>query len=77
MIETIDKDSVRYIIGSVMKYAYESIDEEKDKPTDINKGRSLAYWEVLDTIHTRLEICDLNPKDFGYSDDWERPFFSK
>ena len=77
MNETVAKDSVRYIIGSVMKYAYESVDEEKSEPTDINKGRSLAYWEVLDTIFNRLEICDLNPKDFGYSDDWEKPFFAK
>jgi len=72
-----DLDDVKYIIGSVMKYAYESIDEEKAKPTDINKGRALAYWEVLDTIYSRLEICDQDPKEFGYPDDWEKPFFAK
>ena len=70
-------DDVKYIIGSVMKYGYESIKREKETPTSFNSGRALAYWEVLDTIHTRLEICDLNPKDFGYTDDWEKPFFSK
>lgn len=72
-----DLDDVKYIIGSVMKYAYESIDEEKAEPTSFNKGRTLAYWEVLDTIHTRLEICEQDPKNFGYPDDWEKPFFSK
>ena len=77
MIEQMALDDVKYIIGSVIKYAYESIDEEKAKPTDLNKGRSLAYWEVLDTIFNRLIICEQDPKDFGYSDDWEKPFFTK
>ena len=74
---TMNLDDVKYIISSVVKYGYESIDEEKADPTDINKGRSLAYWEVLDTIYSRLEICEQNPKDFGYPDDWEKPFFAK
>ena len=72
-----DLDDVKYIIGSVMEYAYESVDDEKKNPTDMNKGRSLAYWEVLDTIYNRLKICEQNPKDFGYPDDWEKPFFAK
>ena len=77
MIESVDKDDLRYIIGSVMEYAYESVENEKKHPDKFNSGRALAYWEVLDTIYSRLEICDLNPKDFGYSDDWEKPFFEK
>ena len=72
-----DLDNVKYIIGNVMEYAYESIDEEKNEPTDINKGRSLAYWEVLDTIYNRLDIYEQDPKEFGYPDDWEKPFFAK
>ena len=77
MIETVDKDSVRYIIESVIEYAYESREEEKKNPDKFNSGRALAYWEVLDTIYNRLKICELNPKDFGYSDDWEKVFFAK
>lgn len=77
MIEHVDKDDLRYIIGSVMDYAYKSIEDKKNKPTSFNSGRELAYWEVLDTIYSRLEICELNPKDFGYPDDWEKPFFAK
>ncbi len=33
MSEKMDIDDVKYIIGSVMKYAYESVDEEKADPT--------------------------------------------
>lgn len=77
MNETMDIDDVRYIIESVIEYAYKSIDDEKKDPCEFNSGRALAYWEVLDTIHSRLEICEQDPKDFGYPDDWEKPFFAK
>ena len=72
-----DLDDVKYIIGSVMKYAYEAREEAIKNPNSFEKGRSLAYYEVLDTIYNRLKICEQNPKDFGYPDDWEKPFFAK
>ena len=74
---TMNLDEVKYIIGSVMKYAYESIDEEKAEPTSFNSGRALAYYEVLDTIYSRLLVCEQDPKDFGYPDDWEKAFLGK
>ena len=77
MNDKMDTDDVRYIIESVLEYAYESIKDEKKEPTSFNSGRALAYWEVLDTIYSRLKICEQDPKDFGYPDDWEKPFFKK
>ena len=76
MNETIDKDSVRYIIESVMEYAYKAREEAIKNPNSFDEGRSLAYYEVLNTIYNRLDICDQDPKDFGYSEDWERKFLS-
>jgi len=38
---------------------------------------SESLYEVLDTIYNRLEVCGQNPKDFGYPDDWKKPFFAK
>ena len=70
-------DDVKYIIGSVMKYAYESIDEEKADPCDFNSGRRLAYYEVLNTIYNRLDVCEQDPKNFGYSENWEKEFWAK
>ena len=67
---------MKYIIYCVVKNGYKSIDEENAEPTDINKGRSLAYWEGLDTIYSRLEIYEQDPREFGYPDDWEKPFFA-
>lgn len=73
---TMDLDDVKYIIGSVMKYAYQAREEAIENPNTFDEGRSLAYYEVLNTIHNRLEICDQDPKNFGYAEDWERKFLS-
>lgn len=77
MNEQMNFDDMRYIIGSVVEYAYESIEDEKKEPGDFNSGRALAYYEVLDTIYSRLIICEKNPKDFGYPEDWEKLFFQQ
>ena len=72
-----DLDDVKYIIGSVMKYAYEAREDAIKNPNSFEKGRSLAYYEVLNTIYNRLDICEQDPKEFGYSENWERKFLSK
>lgn len=76
MNEQIDVDDLKYIIASVMEYAYKAREDAIKKPTSFEQGRSLAYYEVLDTIFNRLDICELDPKKFGYSEDWERKFLS-
>ncbi|MBR0062315.1 MAG: hypothetical protein IJP68_12640 [Selenomonadaceae bacterium] len=76
MTEKMDMDDVKYIIGSVMEYAYEAREEAIKKPDSFEQGRSLAYYEVLNTIFNRLEICEQDPKEFGYSENWEREFLS-
>ena len=77
MSEPLNVGNMKYIIGSVMEYAYESIGREKIDPCEFNEGRKLAFYEVLDTIYNRLHICDQDPKEFGYPDDREKPFFTK
>ena len=77
MSEKLNFDEMRYVIYRVMKHGYESIDEAKADPCEFNEGRKLAYWEVLDTIYNQLDIYEQDPKDFGYPDDWEKPFFAK
>ena len=77
MSKKLSAAEMKYIIYRVIKDGYKSIKEEKNEPTDINKGRSLAYWEVLDTIYNRLDICEQDTKNFGYPDNWEKPFFAK
>ena len=76
MTETMDIDDVKYIIGSVMEYAYEAREEAIEDPDSFEKGRKQAYYEVLNTIYNRLHICDKDPKEFGYSENWEREFLS-
>ncbi|MBR4903821.1 MAG: hypothetical protein IKZ53_04055 [Selenomonadaceae bacterium] len=76
MSEQLNVSQMKYIIGSVMEYAYEAREEAIKNPDSFEQGRSLAYYEVLNTIYNRLYICEQDPKDFGYSEDWERKFLS-
>ena len=48
----------------------------EEDPDSFEKGRKQAYYEVLNTIYNRLYICEQDPKDFGYSEDWEQKFLS-
>lgn len=76
MSEQLNVSQMKYIIGNVMKYAYEAREEAIKNPDSFKQGRSLAYYEVLNTIFNRLEICEQDPKEFGYSENWEREFLS-
>ncbi|MBR6711680.1 MAG: hypothetical protein IKI76_01630 [Selenomonadaceae bacterium] len=76
MKDTMNIDDVKYIIASVMEYAYEAREEAIKNPNSFDNGRSLAYYEVLNTIYNRLDICDQDPREFGYSENWEREFLS-
>ena len=67
---------MKYIIYRVVKNGYESIDDEKKDPCEFNEGRKLAYYEVLDTIYNQLDIYEQDTKNFGYPDDWDKPFLS-
>lgn len=77
MSKKLSAAEMKYIIYRVVKNGYKSIDDEEKEPTSFNSGRALAYWEVLDTIYNQLDIYEQNPKDFGYPEDWEKPFFKK
>jgi len=77
MSKKLSAAEMRYIIYKIVKSGYESVKKEKNEPTELNKGRSLAYWEILDTIYNRLEICEQNTSNFGYHDDWERKYWAK
>ena len=67
---------MKYVIYRVIKNGYASIDEAKDEPSEFNEGRKMAYWEVLDTIYNQLDVYEQNTKNFGYPDDWDKPFFA-
>jgi len=51
MNEQMNIDDVKYIIGSVMEYAYEAREDAIKNPNSFDEGHSLAYYEVLNTIY--------------------------
>ena len=59
-------DQIKYIITTIVERGKESaIEAREDKKNDFKQGRAEAYWEVLDIIKTRLDICGENPKEYG------------
>ena len=77
MSKRLSPAEMRYVIYRVIKNGYDSIDDAKDDPCEFNRGRKMAYYEVLDTIYNQPDIYEQDTKNFGYPDDWEKPFFSK
>ncbi len=67
-----------FIIQRLIKNAYEAFKEIKINPyDDFNKGRKLAYYEMLDTIKSELIVQEQNLSEFGLDIDLEKTFFTK
>ena len=63
-----------FIVQTLMQYAYDAIeDEEKDK-CEFNSGRTMAYYEVLDTIKNRLVIYEYDLSECGLDVNLEEMF---
>lgn len=53
-------------VRCILEQALRAVSEARQNPNDTYKdGRSLAYYEVLDTIKNQLEIYDLDANVFG------------
>lgn len=67
--------TIKFIISRVIENANEAHDEAKANKGDIfYAGKSLAYYEVLDTIKNELEARDQDLKEFGLDIDLEKAF---
>ena len=68
---------MKYVIYRVIKNGYNSIDDAKEDPCEFNRGRKMAYYEVLDTIYNQLDIYEQDTKNFGYPENWDKAFLGK
>ena len=68
---------MKYVIYRVIKNGYNSIDDAKKDPCEFNRGRKMAYYEVLDTIYNQLDVYEQDTKNFGYPDNWDKAFLGK
>lgn len=71
---TMTDDLLRRIIERLLDNAKDARSDKKHDPCEFNKGKSFAYYEVLDTIKNDLYIDDLDPEEFGLGMDLEKEF---
>ena len=64
-------DAMKFIIKRVIQNALDTAEEAKENNDDFNKGRKLAYYEILDTIKSELYVRDVDLSDFGLDFDLE------
>lgn len=70
-----NESTIKFIISRVIENANDALEESKQNPKDdFNKGRKLAYYEILDTIKSELEANDVDLKDFGLDVELEKTF---
>ena len=67
--------AIKFIIARVIKNAFDAAEEAKEnKNSDFYNGRKLAYYEILDTIQSELDVRDADLKEFGLDVDLEKTF---
>lgn len=64
-------DAMKFIIKRVIQNALDTAKEAKENNDDFNKGRKLAYYEILDTIKSELYVRDVDLSEFGLDFDLE------
>ena len=68
-------DSLKYIISRVINNANDTIKESREnKDNEFYDGKTLAYYEVLDTIKNELEAHSQDLKEFGLDIDLEKDY---
>lgn len=66
---------LKFIISRVVSNAFEALEEsKKNKDDEFANGRSLAYYEVLDTIKSELDVREQDLKEMGLDIDLEATF---
>ncbi len=72
MKETLNKDTVKYLVGRLLDNANDAVEESNQNKDDaFYQGRRLAYYEMLDILKTELDIRDQDLKEFGLDIDLE------
>ena len=70
-----NESTIKFIISRVIENANDALEEtKKAKADDFDKGRKLAYYEILDTIKSELEANDADLKEFGLDIDLEKTY---
>lgn len=69
-----NNDLFNYIIERIISNADDAREEEKTKNADFYKGKSFAYYEVLDTIKNDLITEEYDLSECGLDIDLEEKY---
>lgn len=69
------KEAIKAIIARLMANADEAVTEARnDRKDDFKSGRSLAYYEMLDTLKVELSAHGESLKEFGLDKNLEETY---
>lgn len=69
------EDNLKYIVARLIVNANDARSEFlSDMTDDFQSGRSEAYYEMLDTIKSELEVSGADLKEFGLDIDLEKTY---
>ena len=72
MVKTINEERIKYIVSRLLERFIDAVEEsDKDTKDELNMGRRLADYEVLDILRTELEVAELDLKEIGLDIDLE------
>ena len=74
-VKTMTEAELKFIISRVVSNAFEALEEaKKDTKDQFASGRSLAYYEILDTIKNELTVREQDLKELGLDMNLEAAF---
>lgn len=75
MTSKLDEQTVKELIARLIDNANETQKEyRKDKKSEFNSGKALAYYEMLDTLKNQLIIDDADLSEFGLNIDLDKTY---
>lgn len=70
------EEELKYIVTRLIDNANDSMEEFKQNPkSEFYDGKTLAYYEMLDTIKNELLVRDVDLKEYGLDINLEEKFF--
>ena len=71
--ELLTKEFLQYIVETLVEYANDTLEELNQNPDDkFYQGKKLAYYEMLDSIKSRLEVREEDIANYGLDFDLDQ-----
>lgn len=67
-------DLFRFIVQSLIEYAYDSISDRDEKEDEFNRGRAAAFHEALSVVKSSLEEDGYDPSEYELGIDLDKMF---